>query len=247
MAAGGFSLRHLFIVDDASDAPKATSASEDDINALLNGVQQPPAIQDLNAAPPPDSPPPVAGAPGTEQDLVLPEGVELATIYADAGVPATAFSIEKLAKLVDGLNQLDVATKKTAVAAMDAADDSWDIATVIADGKAKRAALSGYQNTIAAAESAINAQITNRLNANQADKANRLTDIDQQIAALQSTREQIITETAHVAATLRAQGSAAADAAERERNRVTNAIRGFDNLIALFDAISIPSARPPRE
>jgi hypothetical protein len=222
MSAGGFSLRHLFIVDDAQ---KEAPAPSTDIDALFNGAQNPPA------PPPSASTSPVSG----DQNLILPEGVELAAIYAQAGVPAAAFPIEKLAKLIEGMNQLDAATKKTVVAAMDAADDLWDIASVIADGKAKRAALTAYKGDVASGERAINDEIARRLDANQADKAARLADIDRQIAALQGRREETISETSTVAATLRVQGSAAAEAAERERNRIDDAIRGLDGLIALFD------------
>ena len=238
MSAGGFSFRHLFIVDDT---PEATSASTTDIGALLNDGPRPsvPPAGPATASPPSASTAPVPG----DQELVLPEGVELTAIYTEAGVPTVSFTIEKLAKLVEGMNQLDIATKKTAVAAIDAADDSWDIASVIADGKAKRAALAAYQEDISSAERAINAEITRRLDANQADKTAHLADIDQQIAALQGKREEMIAEAANVAANLRAQGSAAADAGERERNRINNTIRSFDGLIALFDsAPPTPSA-----
>ena len=228
MSAGGFSLRHLFIADDA---PTPTSAPSADIDALLNAGLHP------SASPPPASTAPIPG----DQDLVLPEGVELTTIYTEAGVPTVSFTIEKLAKLVDGMNQLDAATKKTAVAAIDAADDSWDIASVIVDGKAKRAALVAYQGEVSSTERTIGAEITRRLDANQADKAAHLADIDQQLAALQAKREETIANAANVAATLRAQGAAVAEAGERERNRISNTIRSFDGLIALFDAA--PSSR----
>jgi len=236
MAKDGFSLRRLFVVDDA---PKVASIPAADIDALLSGALYPSALPGGHAASPPSvSAMPISG----DQDLILPEGVELSVIYTEASVPTVSFTIEKLAKLIEGLNQLDNATKKTAVAAMDAADDSWDIASVIADGKAKRAALAAYQGDISSAERAIAAEIARRLDVNQADKAARLTDIDQQIAALQAKREETIAETANVAAILRAQGAAAAEAGEREHNRINNAIRGFDGLIALFD--TIPSSPP---
>jgi hypothetical protein len=222
---GGFSLRRLFIADDT---PGAASAPAAGIDALLNGSLSAGAA----SSQPSGSAAPISG----DKDLILTEGVEFSAIYAEAGVPSVAFTIEKLAKLIEGLNQLDTATKKAAVAAMDAADDSWDIASVVADGKTKCAALAAYQGSIASDESAISAEITRRLDANQSDKATRLADIDQQIAALQTRREETISEAAHAAASLRAQGTAAAEAGERERNRIGNAIRGFDGLIALFDA-----------
>jgi hypothetical protein len=234
MPAGGFSLRHLFITDDPSTATLASGA---DIDAMLKDALPPasPSPADITMSPP-------AGTQDT-QNLILPEGIEFTSIYAQAGITAVAFSIEKLAKLVDGLNHLDAATKKTAVAAMDAADDSWDISSVITDGKAKRAALIAYQNSVSSAASTISVEITRRLDANQADKAHRLADFDQQITALQSQREKAITDAASVAATLRAQATAAAEASERERNRISNTIHDFDSLITLFDAApSVTSA-----
>jgi len=238
--SGGFSIRNLFIADDT---PSTTSAPAPDIDTVLKGALNPSTSPPLANTVPVSGDQAVLDQAALDQDLVLPEGVELTAIYTEAGISAVSFPIEKLAKLIEGMNQLDVATKKTAVAAMDAADESWDIASVIADGKAKRAALAAYQENVSSAERAINAEITHRLDANQADKAARLADIDQQIAALQGKREAMIAEAANVAATLRAQGSAAADAGERERNRINNTIRGFDGLIALFDATpSSPSA-----
>lgn len=233
MAAGGFSLRHLFIVDDSQ---KAKSDPEADINALLSDALHPSTQPGGSSrAQAPAKPAQAAASVSGDQSLVLTEGVELGAIYSAAGIASVTFSIEKLAKLIEGLNQLDAATKKTAVAAMDAADDSWDIATVIADGKAKRAALAAYQSEVSSSESAISTEISRRLDANQAEKAAHLAEIDQQIAELQSKREETIAQAANAAASLRSQGAAAAEAGERERNRISNAIRGFDGLIGLFD------------
>lgn len=169
-----------------------------------------------------------------EADLSLPEGVDFATIYAEGDVPATPFTIEKLAKLVDGLNQLDASTKKTAVSAMDAADDSWKIEDVIADGQAKIAALNAYLGDIAACEAAINEEVNRRVNENQSQKGKTLEDLDARIAKLQADREAAISEAAARASSLRAQSAAAAEAAERERTRITNAIKGHQGLVALF-------------
>lgn len=239
MSTGGFSFRRLFIVDDAaSKKDGAPSTASTNIDALLNDALHP-ASSVAPAAPATHNLP----TTGTDQDLVLIEGVELNAIYEVAEVPVVPFTIEKLAKLVDGLNQLDSATKRTAVAAMDAADDSWDIQSVIADGKAKIGAIEGYKAEISATEKAISDEISRRLEINAAEKAQRLADIDAQIAALQAQREQAISDSASEAANLRAQGVAAAEAAERERTRLSNAIRGFNGLVTLFDAnTTLPTA-----
>lgn len=239
MSTGGFSLRRLFIVDDAANKKAgAPSAASTDIDALLNDALHP------TSTPVPTTPAShTLPSTGTDQDLLLVEGVELPAIYEAADVPVVPFSIEKLAKLIDGLNQLDSTTKRTAVAAMDAADDSWDIQSVLADGRAKIAALEGYQAEISATEKAISEEISRRLEVNAAEKAQRLADIDAQIAALQAQREQAISDSASEAAGLRAQGVSAAEAAERERTRLSNAIRGFNGLVTLFDAnTTLPTA-----
>lgn len=235
MSAGGFSFRRIFLTDDSASTPVRSSS---EIDALLNDALHPSASTSGTAAP---ATTPVS-ASVADADLVLAEGVELAAIYAAAAVPDTAYPIEKLAKVLEGLNQLDSATKKTAIAAMDAADDTWNIDAVVADGKTKRDALTAYQGQVTAAEASLSAEISRRLDANQTDKATRLADIDAQIAALNTQREQAIAETAQVAADLRAKGVSVAEAAERERTRIANAIRGVDGLVALFAAPSLPSA-----
>ena len=236
MSTGSSFLRRLFIAEDQTQATPSPSV---DIDALLRDTLNPSSQSVSSASASATLPVSASGDP----DLVVPEGVDLSLIYTEANVPAVPFSIEKLAKLIEGLNQLDAATKKTAVAAMDAADEGWDIASVIADGTVKRAALTSYLSDISSVEQAVGAEITRRLDLNQADKASRLASIDEQIAALNAQREEAIAATANVSATLRAQGAAAAEAGERERTRIAHAIRGFDGLIALFDsATPLPAA-----
>jgi hypothetical protein len=259
MSAGGFSLRSLFFVDD--ETPKGKSALERTPNPTADRDSQFGNMPSFNPSAA-DPLPPLASAPATasspvpplstniepvsgvdiDPDLVMPEGVDLTTIYTQASIPTASFPIEKLAKLVDGMKQFDAATKKIAVTAIASADENWDIATVVADGKIKRTALVAYQGKVTDLERAINEEITQRLEANQADKAARLGDIDRQIAALQSQREAMITESSNAAAGLRTQGLAATQAADRERHRIDNSIRGFDDLIALFDTTTPSSS-----
>lgn len=233
MSSGGFSLRRLLLVDEPAETPTRSTA---EIDALLADALRP-AESGVPA-------PSVAATSAitSEEGLIVVEGVELPQIYANAGVRPAHFTIEKLAKIAEGLNQLDSVTKRTAVAAMDAADDTWDIAAVIADGKAKCAALETYRSEVTQRETAINAEISRRIEASQAEKNQRLADIDAQIAELQAQREKAISDTATATASLRAQGVAAAEAAERERNRISTVVRGFSGLMNLFDTSSIPSA-----
>lgn len=225
----------LIVPEGADAAPAAT----DDLDARLAELSS-------AVASTPSEAPSVPAAPQftADDDLVLPEGVDLATIYAEASVPAATFPIEKLAKLVEGLNQLDASTKRTAVSAMDAADDSWNIEEVLADGRNKIGALQNYVVEINACEQAINGEVNKRINENHASKAKSLEDIDAKIAALQADREKVISDAASEASNLRAQASAAAEAAERERTRITTAIKGQEGLVSLFGAAVAPSSTP---
>lgn len=226
----------LIVPDETSTQASAPSLA--DLDAQLADLTS--AVSSTPSAAPAVSSSPSFAA---NTDLVLPEGVDFPTIYAEATVAPTSFSIEKLAKLVEGLNQLDAATKKTAVSAMDAADDSWKIEDVLADGQAKIAALTAYLGDITACETAINEEVNRRVNENQVQKAKSLEDLDAKIAKLQAEREAAISEAATEASSLRAQSAAAAEAAERERTRITAAIKGHEGLVSLFGSTTTPSTK----
>lgn len=171
-----------------------------------------------------------------DDDLLLPEGTALDAIYAEATVPATAFPIERLAKLVEGLNQLDATTKKTAVTAMDAADDAWQLDDVINDGRVKIAALKGHVATIVALDQEIGAEVDRRIAASQDKKKVAIESIEAQIKELEAQREAAISEAASEQASLRAQRQAAAEAGERETRRINSSAKAYESLVSLFDA-----------
>lgn len=189
---------------------------------------------------------PIAPAPTLTADdaLTVPEGVDPDSIYAQAGVPAAAFPIEKLAKLVEGLNQLDAPTKKTAVSAMDAADDSWSIEGVIADGQAKTRALIAYLADLEQLDVEVSAEADRRVAASTEAKKAALATIERQIADLEGQREAAIADSAAEVAQLRAQATAATDAVERERRRLGATIKTYEGLNALFQGGPSPAATP---
>lgn len=219
--------------ENASDAPTTS-----DTNALISDLTSSGSIP----AVPAPAPAPVFTP---EDDLTLPEGVPLESIYAQAGVSSSSFSIERLDKLVEGLNQLDAATKRTAVAAMDASDDSWKIEDVIGDGRTKVAALVAYQGDITELERAIIAEVDKRITENSIKKAASLDDIDKRIAALAAEREAAIAQSSAESSSLRATAAAASEAAERERNRINVPITRYGTLITLFDATASSTPSTP--
>lgn len=218
-------LRDALVETDASSDTPTIS----DTNTLINNLTAAGSIPAV-----PVSTPVSVFTP--EDDLILPEGVPFENIYALANVLPVSYSIERLDKLVEGLNQLDRATQRTAVTAMDAADDSWKIEDVISDGRTKVAALLGYQGDITELEQAIKAEVDVRLNANSVAKAATLKDFDARIAELTVQREQAIAASSTEAANLRATAAAASEAADRERARIHGPVTRFGTLITLFDA-----------
>ena len=111
MSAGGFSFRRIFLTDDSASTPVRSSS---EIDVLLNDALHPSASTSGTTTP---ATTPVS-ASVADADLVLAEGVELAAIYA-AAVPDTAYPIEKLAKVLEGLNRRGALVGKTV--AIDAA------------------------------------------------------------------------------------------------------------------------------
>ncbi len=165
---------------------------------------------------------------------VLPEGVSIELIFQEANVPETPFPIERLAKLIDGLKQLDPVTQKAAILAMDSADDSWTIEGVLKDAQLKTDALRAYADRMNAKATQIQGNIDREIASMTSEKDSSLTDIQAQIADLQRKLEATVAQHATDASGLAAQKQAAQQAAERERQRVTEYSSRINNLIHPF-------------
>jgi hypothetical protein len=115
----------------AQPKPKAPPRS-----APAKPAARAPAAPQRAAAPaqpePQLDPEPVATGPGG-----IEEGRPFGDYYEAAGVAPSPYPAEKLLRVLDGLKALDPATRKAAVTAMDAADDSWTMADVILDAQRK--------------------------------------------------------------------------------------------------------------
>lgn len=130
--------------------------SMDEIDAILasedaKAAGTPQAAPAPRAAPAPKrKAPPAASAPNppARPTAGLAEGVDFASIYATAGTPETSYSAEKLLRLLDGLKAMDPATRKTAVIAMDSADEEWTVADAVLDAERKIQALSTHNHTL---------------------------------------------------------------------------------------------------
>ncbi len=169
-----------------------------------------------------------------DDSLKIDEGADVKHIYEEAAVVDGPYPIERLAKVLAGLSQMDVASRRVAIEAMDAADDTWSIEDVLADGRNKVNALTSYQNQVKELREAIRSEVENRITESQENKNLAVADIDKQISELQIKREEFLSTSATEVAQLRGQDLAAEDAATREVARIEDNIKQIKNILTLF-------------
>ncbi|MCM8626377.1 methyl-accepting chemotaxis protein [Accumulibacter sp.] len=174
-----------------------------------------------------------ASLPETGEDLV---GQAFTEIYAAAGVPPSPYPAEKLLRLLDGLRAMDAATRRTAILAMDEADDNWQIGDCLRDADLKIAALAEHKRLLAG-------QLGNReaQSAELVEQIGRTLEaaseaIRQQIAELQQLLEREVTRAAQERSRVEAGLRAAREAAERETRRVDAEIERLREIPNTFSA-----------
>lgn len=170
-------------------ATKPTKADDIDIDKLLS--------EDVN-----DLLKPTSKGTATVVPAAIPAdpnnvSVSFDVIYKKASVPAASFSAEKLLRLMDKLKGMDPINRRTAVLAMDAADDDWTIDGVIVDAKNKIAALDGAKASLRATVTQEEAKARDALKAQDHYLTEATKTIRQQIAELET---QLAAETESVKA-----------------------------------------------
>ncbi|MFK8002546.1 MAG: hypothetical protein AB8H86_23345 [Polyangiales bacterium] len=171
--------------------------SMDEIDAILasEGAQQapPPAAPPRKApaaAPSPRRAAPVASAPSASASEAIVEGADFATIYSAAGTPEASYSAEKLLRVLDGLKAMDAVTRKTAVIAMDAADEEWTVADAVLDAERKIQALSNHTRTLEGQVQALDAESTAEKTRRDEYLAQATATIREKIMELETTLQQ---------------------------------------------------------
>ena len=155
-----------------------------------------------------------------EIDTVIPEGLDVAEIYTDAGVVPSVYPYEKFVKLVDALAALDDSAKKAALAAMDAADDSWTVGDIASDLVNKRTALIQYQRDIEATVVNLETKANEAIAVTKTESDARVAEMRAQIAALEQSIQDEFHTTGQSIGQLHAQLAANKSAGEREGQRI---------------------------
>lgn len=212
----------LVEVDEPQQPEPSTKQSSADIGDLARYADIETATQN-NAAP-----------AAEEASLGFEEGLDPQLIFAKQAVPKASFSAERLQKLLDGLGALDADTRKIAIQAMDASDDSWAMGDTMDDAVNKVQALADYEQTLAelvrkhvAKNTAQAADIEKKSNAEVAE-------LHQQIEALQKQIETISQNSAAELAKLNAESEAAKSSYTRECARLDAVSANYQQLIDLF-------------
>ncbi|GAB3258909.1 hypothetical protein [Chitinimonas naiadis] len=174
--------------------------------------------------------PPAAPTAATSPTGAIAENTPLDAIYAVFGVPGTTFPAERLLKVLEGLRAMDAANQRAAIAAMDAADDSWAIEDVLADAARKVVALKAHVGKLNEAVASVREQEQSQKAVLTRDYEALRASIAEQIAQLQAAAELAATENANALAALEARTLAASNAGQREQLRIQTEIERLDSI-----------------
>lgn len=191
--------------------------------------------------PPPEAdseplPSPETAQPAPLETAPEPTGESIAfdDLFAQSGLPTSAFPAEKLLRLLDGLRAMDATTRKTAVMAMDAADDSWQISDAVDDARRKIGALNAYKQRLNSHVVAAEQQVAAELQQQQAALAQTTGDIRTQIAELERLLERTIAQSAQEATNLEAKLRATRESVARELRRMDQEIERLGEIPTTF-------------
>lgn len=235
-------------LDEDTPSPSGAPTDPEEIEKLLaevrGGKPKPPSA--TSASPTPAAPVAVPSTPlpaGVPSDVV--EGRAFDDIYKAAGVPPSPHPAEKLLKVLTGLGAMPVDTRRTVVAAMDEADESWTIADPVLDAQNKVAALQAEKARISASVQAAEAQALNDNKAQDDYLLQATSEIRRQIAELQATLEAEISGVSKAKSEIDSRLKATREAATREAARLDQEATRLNQVPTTFGTPT-PSSPPNR-
>lgn len=189
-------------------------------------------------------------APSTE---ILPESQSrihesqsFEVLYAERGVPPSPFPAEKLLKLLDGLRAMDPPVRKTAVLAMDAADENWTIDDAALDASRKIRALTDTKALLVQQASSQAAHAQDKLKSRELRQTDSLAAIRQQITDLEALMQREVEKSAAEKAALQAEATSAQEACLRESARLDIEISRLQEVLDTFVPPAVVPAATPR-
>ncbi|GAB2903905.1 hypothetical protein GCM10027046_36660 [Uliginosibacterium flavum] len=156
------------------------------------------------------------------------------SIFAEAAIPASPYPAEKMLRLLDGLKAMDVASRKMAVQAMDAADEAWTVDDAVLDAQRKMQALSAEKTRVATQAQQIVSQNQQLAQARDELQRSKVEALRIEIAELERAMATEIEQAGADKANCQAAGENARLAAQREETRLDAEIQRLGSLPGLF-------------
>jgi hypothetical protein len=189
-------------------------------------------IVDETPAPVNEAPP----LPPVEGDVE--ENLPLEKIYADGNVPASPYPAERLLKVLNGLRAMDIGTRKAAILAIDAADDSWKIEDVLLDADRKIKVLEARKQYLTAQTAVADAAARDEIQHRERKQQEAVSAIRQQITELQAMIEREVASATRAKNEAEARAAAAHQACERETARLSAEITHLQEVPNTFGPLA---------
>ena len=164
----------------------------------------------------------------------IAEGTPYQELYDKAEIKSPAFTAEKLLRVLEGLKAMDPATRKTAVLAMDAADETWTVTECVADARRKQQALALAKKGLAEHLSAFSLETETSLKEEAENQARAAESIRKQIMDLEALLERRLQTVADRKAALRSTLRATEESCRRESTRYDQEAARLQEVIAVF-------------
>ena len=172
------------------------------------------------------------------------EGTPFADLYAAQKVPPSPYRAEKLLKLLDGLRAMEPTVRKTAILAMDEADEVWTVDDAVVDAQRKIRVLQGAQARLATTTAATETKAQQDLAAQGKYKEEATATIHQQIAELEKLLEEELKKVSEERAAIHSRVTEQRKAAARESHRLEQEIVRLDQVAITFADTSFRTTEP---
>jgi hypothetical protein len=172
------------------------------------------------------------------------EGRAFSEIYAAAGVAKSPLNADKLLKILNGLRMMDIATRKAAVMAMDAAEEAWTIEDALLDVQRKTRALNGAKTGIDAQLTRAETEAKSIRTDADALEATETTRIRGAIQALEAELETMRKTIVSAKATAQSEFETARELGFREKARFDTEIARLQEINSTFGSSADPTSTP---